>query len=145
MPNRTAFLRIMLAAVCAAAFSRAASAQAPDRPFIFDINVGIGAKPDASFDRRQGNSIQYWSPNIAGFTVRLAHSVNEGKDRLTPIGSQAIKALQRYFDLRALDSRSQQSTHAMNVFLNKHGESLSTRSVSAASVDEWPGTRRRLR
>src|SRR5205814_4769506 len=51
------------------------------------------------------------------------------KDRLTPIGSQAIKAVQRYFDLRALDSRSQQSTHAMNVFLNKHGEPLSTRSV----------------
>jgi integrase/recombinase XerC len=51
------------------------------------------------------------------------------KDRLTPIGSQAIKALQRYFDLRALDSRSQQSTHATRVFLNKHGEPLSTRSV----------------
>jgi integrase/recombinase XerC len=51
------------------------------------------------------------------------------KDRLTPIGSQAIKAIQRYFDLRALDSRSQQSTHGTRVFLNKHGEPLSTRSV----------------
>ena len=51
------------------------------------------------------------------------------KDRLTPIGSQAIKALQRYFELRALDTRSQQSTNAMRVFLNKHGEPLSTRSV----------------
>src|SRR5690242_18631830 len=29
------------------------------------------------------------------------------KDRLTPIGSQAIKALQRYFELRAIDTRSQ--------------------------------------
>src|SRR5947209_4386023 len=29
------------------------------------------------------------------------------KDRLTPIGSQAIKAIQRYFDLRAQDQRSQ--------------------------------------
>ncbi|MBC8108560.1 MAG: tyrosine recombinase XerC [Anaerolineae bacterium] len=51
------------------------------------------------------------------------------KDRLTPIGSQAIKAVQRYFDLRALDSRCQASTHATRVFLNKHGEPLSTRSV----------------
>src|SRR3954464_11307783 len=51
------------------------------------------------------------------------------KDRLTPIGSQAIKALQRYFDLRALDSRCQQSSRAPRVFLNKHGEPLSTRSV----------------
>src|SRR3954471_20700614 len=42
------------------------------------------------------------------------------KDRLTPIGSQAIKALQRYFDLRALDSRCQQSTHGGRCFLNKH-------------------------
>ncbi|MDB5331398.1 MAG: Tyrosine recombinase XerC [Phycisphaerales bacterium] len=50
------------------------------------------------------------------------------KDRLTPIGSQAIKALQRYFELRALEPRCQ-GAHAARVFLNKHGESLSTRSV----------------
>jgi integrase/recombinase XerC len=50
------------------------------------------------------------------------------KDRLTPIGSQAIKAVQRYFELRAIDGRSQ-GPHAHRVFLNKHGESLSTRSV----------------
>ena len=51
------------------------------------------------------------------------------KDRLTPIGSQAIKAVQRYFELRAADTRCQQSTNATRVFLNKHGEPLSTRSV----------------
>ena len=51
------------------------------------------------------------------------------KDRLTPIGSQAIKAVQRYFDLRALDSRCQASKNSARVFLNKHGEPLSTRSV----------------
>jgi len=50
------------------------------------------------------------------------------KDRLTPIGSQAIKALQRYFELRAMDTKSQGS-HAHRVFLNKHGQPLSTRSV----------------
>jgi integrase/recombinase XerC len=51
------------------------------------------------------------------------------KDRLTPIGSQAIKALGRYFEIRNTDLRCQQSRHAARVFLNKHGESLSTRSV----------------
>jgi len=51
------------------------------------------------------------------------------KDRLTPIGSQAIKAIQRYFELRNTDSKSQQGQHANRVFLNKHGEPLSTRSV----------------
>jgi integrase/recombinase XerC len=50
------------------------------------------------------------------------------KDRLTPIGSQAIRALQRYFELRALDIKSQ-NNQTGRVFLNKHGESLSTRSV----------------
>jgi integrase/recombinase XerC len=51
------------------------------------------------------------------------------KDRLTPIGSQAIKALQRYFELRAIDTRSQNGSNGARVFLNKHGECLSTRSV----------------
>lgn len=51
------------------------------------------------------------------------------KDRLTPIGSQAINALQRYFELRAIDGKCQQGGSANRVFLNKHGESLSTRSV----------------
>src|SRR5687768_13596561 len=50
------------------------------------------------------------------------------KDRLTPIGSQAIKAVQRYFELRTADPKLQQLT-AGRVFLNKHGQSLSTRSV----------------
>ncbi len=50
------------------------------------------------------------------------------KDRLTPIGSQAIKALQRYFELRSTDVKSQ-GRCASRVFLNKHGETLSTRSV----------------
>jgi integrase/recombinase XerC len=51
------------------------------------------------------------------------------KERLTPIGSQAIRAIQRYFELRAVDMRSQQGSHGARVFLNKHGEPLSTRSV----------------
>src|SRR6188472_1752520 len=48
------------------------------------------------------------------------------KDRLTPIGSQAIKAVQRYFELRTQDQRSQSAGHTGRVFLNKHGEPLST-------------------
>jgi integrase/recombinase XerC len=50
------------------------------------------------------------------------------KDRLTPIGSQAIKAMQRYFEMRQQDTRIQ-PTHSQRAFLNKHGEPLSTRSV----------------
>ena len=50
------------------------------------------------------------------------------KDRLTPIGSQAIKALQRYFELRTTEGKAQAPLTG-RVFLNKHGGSLSTRSV----------------
>jgi integrase/recombinase XerC len=50
------------------------------------------------------------------------------KDRLTPIGSQAIKAIQRYFEMRASEIKCQ-GPHANRVFLNKHGQPLSTRSV----------------
>jgi integrase/recombinase XerC len=50
------------------------------------------------------------------------------KDRLTPIGSQAIKAVQRYLEMRSVDSKCQ-GPAAQYVFLNKHGHTLSTRSV----------------
>lgn len=49
------------------------------------------------------------------------------KDRLAPIGSQAIKALQKYFEYRAGQSGGQPLVG--RVFLNKHGGPLSTRSV----------------
>lgn len=42
-----------------------------------------GAKADASFHRRQGNSIQYWTPDLHGFTGRFAVSLNEGKTTTT--------------------------------------------------------------
>jgi integrase/recombinase XerC len=51
------------------------------------------------------------------------------KDRLTPIGSQAIAAVQRYFELRNAGGTGQPEAHGQRVFLNKHGEPLSTRSV----------------
>ena len=50
------------------------------------------------------------------------------KDRLTPIGSQAIRAVQRYFELRMAEPRLAERQTG-RVFLNKHGQSLSTRSV----------------
>jgi predicted porin len=43
------------------------------------------ASPDAAFERRQGNSVQYWTPNISGFSARLGYSVNEGRAAGTPM------------------------------------------------------------
>jgi integrase/recombinase XerC len=50
------------------------------------------------------------------------------KDRLTPIGSQAIGAVNRYLEMRTADPKLSGKTTG-RVFLNKHGQSLSTRSV----------------
>lgn len=50
------------------------------------------------------------------------------KERLTPIGSQAIRALQKYMEMRSASLPSEQAGNP-RVFLNKHGQSLSTRSV----------------
>jgi predicted porin len=50
----------------------------------------IGAKADAAFDRRQGNSVQYWTPTWGGFSLRFQHSVNEGTGAITA-GGPVIK------------------------------------------------------
>jgi predicted porin len=34
---------------------------------------------DASFDRRQGNAVQYWTPQFYGISARLVYSANEGR------------------------------------------------------------------
>jgi len=39
----------------------------------------LGKSGDAIFNRRQGNSLQYWSPEFQGFQGKLMYSINEGK------------------------------------------------------------------
>ena len=39
----------------------------------------FAAGSNASFERRQGNSIQYWSPLLSGLAARIAYSVDEAK------------------------------------------------------------------
>ena len=59
------------------------------------------------------------------------------KDRLTPIGSQAIGALKRYLQMRNATGRLEQAADT-KIFLNKHGETLSTRSVRR-KLDKYLG------
>jgi predicted porin len=47
------------------------------------VGSGGTAPADAAFNRRQGNSVQYWSPNLAGFSLRLDYSADEGKTQPT--------------------------------------------------------------
>ena len=39
----------------------------------------VNGKADAAFSRRQGNSLQYWTPVVYGVSARFAYSMNEGK------------------------------------------------------------------
>jgi predicted porin len=39
-----------------------------------------GSPSNAAFHRREANSIQYWSPNVAGFTARLHYTINEDRN-----------------------------------------------------------------
>ena len=50
------------------------------------------------------------------------------KQRTTPVGQTAILAIRKYLDLRRTDSRSPNFDQAA-LFVNKHGQRLSTRSV----------------
>jgi len=47
----------------------------------------IGAKPDAAFDKRIGNTVQYWSPRWGGFSFRVGTSVDEGAG---PVGGGPV-------------------------------------------------------
>ena len=44
-------------------------------------NGRSSAASDAAFNRRQGNSIQYWTPTWLGLSARFAVSLNEGRTR----------------------------------------------------------------
>jgi predicted porin len=46
-------------------------------------NGRVNSAADAAFNRRQGNSVQYWTPDMNGFSGRIAYSVNEGKTAAT--------------------------------------------------------------
>jgi len=43
---------------------------------------------NASFERRQGNSVQYWTPELAGLTLRFAYSANENRTASSPAVTQ---------------------------------------------------------
>ena len=60
----------------------------------------INAASDAAFYRRQGNSLQYWSPTVRGLSARLAYSIDEGRTATTPtapsIKPSIVSALASY-------------------------------------------------
>jgi predicted porin len=99
----------------------------------------IGAKPDASFDRRQGNSVQYWSPIMAGFSFRVGHSVNEGRGAVVaggPIVSPTVTAASAQFDLGTLSLRYAYEQHNDYFGMAQLGGSAGATATNPSSKDQ---------
>jgi porin-like protein len=50
------------------------------------LNTGLGrvnTSSDAAFYRRESDSVQYWSPNLWGFSARVAYVIDEGRTSAT--------------------------------------------------------------
>src|SRR5258708_13885281 len=68
----------------------------------------MGAKPDAAFEKRVGNSLQYWTPRWAGFSGRLGWSVAEGTGPVTaggPVVRPQIYGVALQYDVGGLSVR----------------------------------------
>jgi predicted porin len=97
------------------------------------------AKPDASFDRRQGNSVQYWSPKWGGFSFRLDHSVNEGKGALVaggPILSPVVNSAAVQYDVGQLSIRYGYEQHKDYFGMTQIGGSAAGTATNGGSKDE---------
>jgi predicted porin len=98
----------------------------------------INAKPDASFDRRQGDSVQYWSPNWGGFTFRAGHSVNQFKGPVTSTGptvSPTVTAVSAQYDAGQLSLRYAYEQHNDYFGMSQIGGSAAGTATNASSKD----------
>jgi predicted porin len=51
-----------------------------------------------SFDRRQTNSVQYWTPNLSGFSARLGYGANEEKTAVAPASNPKLYSLSASYE-----------------------------------------------
>lgn len=69
-----------------------ANATVSGTPGALGGNGVLGANANASFERRQGDSVQYWSPSWAGLSLRVGYSANEGKSSDPPGAAPGVVA-----------------------------------------------------
>ncbi|MGZ5584568.1 MAG: porin [Usitatibacter sp.] len=98
----------------------------------------IGGKADASFDKRVGNSVQYWSPNWGGVSFRLDHSVNETKGPVIAGGpnvSPTITSASVQYDAGQLSLRYSYEQHDDYFGMTQVGGSAAGTATNASSRD----------
>ena len=99
-----------------------------------DANTLLGARDGAMLEVLFSTGVRvselvdlnFADVDFDGGTIRVRGKGK--KQRTTPVGPTAISAIRRYLELRRADARS--ATFDQNaLFVNKHGQRLSTRSV----------------
>ncbi len=98
----------------------------------------IGAKPDASFDRRQGNSVQYWTPTWGGLNFRVQHSVNEGTGAVAaggPIVKPVVNAFSAVWNWGQLSLRYAYEEHKDYFGMSQIGGSAAGTATNQHSKD----------
>jgi predicted porin len=53
----------------------------------------LGVINTSDFNRRENNMVQYWSPNINGFSLRAMYGANEGKTATAPIANPSSQSV----------------------------------------------------
>jgi len=99
-----------------------------------DANTLLGARDTAMLEVMYSTGIRV--SELVGLNQGDVDSVGQAlrirgkgkKQRTTPVGPTALAAVQKYLDMRRADPRSADSDQQA-LFVNKHGQRLSTRSV----------------
>lgn len=99
-----------------------------------DTNTLLGARDRAILETLYSSGLRVselvsLDLSDVDFLGEVIHVRGKGKkERITPIGGSALQALQRYLTFRDADTRKD-SFDIQSLFINKHGQRLSTRSV----------------
>jgi Fe-S oxidoreductase/predicted porin len=97
----------------------------------------VNGKADAAFSRRQGNSVQYWTPVFHGLSARVAYSANEGKTAAggVTISPQVGSALVTY-EHGPFGARYGYERHRDYFGLSQLGGSPGATATNASSTDQ---------
>ncbi len=99
-----------------------------------DTNTMLGARDRAIIETLYSSGLRVselvgLNLSDVDFLGEILHIRGKGKkERLSPIGSSALQAIQRYLTFRDSDRRKE-TFDQQALFINKHGQRLSTRSV----------------
>ena len=104
--------------------------------------VGLNPNNAAAFDRRQTNTVAYWTPNFAGFSARIHYSPGEAKgSAVIPVGYTLPQTSNPW--LWSVNAQYQGGPFYVGVGYEQHKDYFGTRVFTGApnatgtSSDDW--------